>query len=90
MQPGECARPWHAQDAIKYPATRAGLLPDYSGVLLTATAQRMLAEVAGRRIRLQIMGRIDALKQLGKPLVGKLSGFPACERRARDSGSTTN
>lgn len=46
----------------------------------------MLAEVTDRRIRLQIAGRIDALRQdpekLGKPLLGELSGY----RSLRASG----
>ena len=46
----------------------------------------MLADVADRRVRLQISERIEALKQepekLGKPLVGELSGY----RSLRASG----
>ena len=46
----------------------------------------MLAEVADRRIKQQIAGRIDALKdvpeKLGKPLTGELSGY----RSLRASG----
>jgi mRNA interferase RelE/StbE len=56
-------------------------------VVITQTAERMLASIPDARIRAQISRRIDGLAQepeaQGKPLLGELRGFWSLRAAAR-------